>query len=187
VTEQGTRAALAVGRTRIEVVVGDLVEQPDLDAIVNAANPQLAPGGGVAGAVHRAAGPDLAAECRPLGPIATGTCVLTGAHDLPNGAVVHCVGPVYGRDEHAAELLTACYRQALALADQAELSSIGFPALSTGIYGYPVEEAAEVALAAIVEVARAGLRNVRLIRLVLIDPATWRTHVAALERLQPDG
>ncbi len=184
--EHGTRAC-EVRDTRIEVVVGDLVDQPDLDAIVNAANPQLAPGGGVAGAVHRAAGPGLAAECRPLGPIVTGSCVLTGGHDLPNAHVVHCVGPVYDRDEHAAELLTACYRQALALADQADLESIGFPALSTGIYGYPVAEAAEVALTALVEVARAGLRSVRLVRLVLFDEETWRTHVAVLDRLQPSG
>jgi O-acetyl-ADP-ribose deacetylase len=174
-----------VGGTRIEVVVGDLVDQPDLDAIVNAANPQLAPGGGVAGAVHRAAGPQLAAECRPLAPIATGTCVLTGGHRLPNRHVVHCVGPVYGRDEHAAGLLTSCYRQAIVLADQAELASIGFPAISTGIYGYPLEEAAAVAVAAVVGVARAGLRSVRLIRLVLVDEATWQVHVAALDRLQP--
>jgi O-acetyl-ADP-ribose deacetylase len=184
--EHGTRR-WQVGDIRIEVVVGDLVGQPDLDVIVNAANPQLAPGGGVAGAVHRAAGPGLAAECRPLGPVATGSCVLTGGHDLPNAHVVHCVGPVYDRDEHAAELLAACYRQALALADQAELTSIGFPAISTGIYGYPVAEAAEVALTAIVEVARAGLRAVRLVRLVLFDEDTWRTHTAVLDRLQPSG
>jgi O-acetyl-ADP-ribose deacetylase len=187
VVEQGTTRVHVVGGTRIEVVVGDLVDQPDLDAIVNAANPQLAPGGGVAGAVHRAAGPGLAAECRPLAPIATGTCVLTGGHDLPNPHVVHCVGPVYDRDEHAAELLTACYRQAIALADQAELTSIGFPAISTGIFGYPVAEAAEVALTAIAAVAGAGLRSVRLIRLVLFDEATWQGHVAVLDRLQPSG
>jgi O-acetyl-ADP-ribose deacetylase len=187
VVEHRTGRACEVRGTRIEVVVGDLVDQPDLDAIVNAANAQLAPGGGVAGAVHRAAGPGLAAACRPLGPIATGTCVVTGGHDLPNAHVVHCVGPVYDREEHAAELLTACYRQALALADQAELTSIGFPAISTGIFGYPVSEAAEVALAAIVEAARAGLRSVRLVRLVLVDEETCRVHAAALDRLQSSG
>src|SRR5690606_4308840 len=102
---------------RLELVTGDITAQPDLDAVVNAANARLRPGGGVAGAIHRAAGPGLAAECEPLAPIEPGACVITGAHDLPNRRVLHCLGPVYGSDEPAAELLSSCYLEALLLAD----------------------------------------------------------------------
>ncbi|HAS30060.1 MAG TPA: hypothetical protein DCS56_08975, partial [Alcanivorax sp.] len=116
----------------IECVQGDITAQPDLDAIVNAANARLATGGGVAGAIHRAAGPELARECAPLAPIEPGQAVLTGGHGLPNPHVIHCLGPVYGRDRPADRLLADCYRNALRLAEDAGLTSLGFPALSTG-------------------------------------------------------
>ncbi len=124
--------------TTIECVQGDIAAQPDLDAVVNAANAELRPGGGVAGALHRAAGPGLDEECRPLAPIAPGQAVITGAHNLPNRHVIHCLGPIYGQDEPADVLLAQCYRNALLLAEHEALTSIGFPALSTGAFGYPM-------------------------------------------------
>jgi O-acetyl-ADP-ribose deacetylase len=175
---------LVVGAVTIELAVGDIVAQPDLDAVVNAANPQLAPGGGVAGAIHAAAGPELAEACRPLAPIATGECVVTAAYGLPNRHVVHCVGPIHGRDEPAAELLASCYRRALALVEDAQLASVGFPAISTGIYGYPAPAAAEVALTTVRDLAAAGLGTVRLVRFVLFDAAALRTHRGILDRLR---
>ena len=109
----------------IQCVQGDITAQPDLDAIVNAANARLATGGGVAGAIHRAAGPQLARECAPLAPIEPGQAVLTGGHGLPNPHVIHCLGPVYGRDRPADRLLAECYRNALRLAEDAGLTSLG--------------------------------------------------------------
>lgn len=170
------------GHVTVELVRGDLTAQPDLDAIVNAANAQLRPGGGVAGAVHRAAGPGLARECEPLAPIEPGECVLTGGHDLPNPHVLHCLGPVHGQDEPADELLASCYRRALALADDAELRSVGFPAISTGVFGYPMEEAAEVALRTVAAEAP-DLEHVRLVRFVLFAERDLQVHAEVLERL----
>ncbi len=114
---------------RLECLQGDIANQPDIDVVVNAANAQLRTGGGVAGALHRAAGPELERACRPLAPIAPGQAVITEAFALPNRHVIHCLGPVYGRDRPEAELLADCYRNALELAEQHGLASIAFPAL----------------------------------------------------------
>ncbi len=165
----------------IECVVGDITTQAGFDAVVNAANAQLLPGGGVAGAIHRAAGPGLAAECRPLAPIEPGQAVITGGHGLPNPHVIHCLGPVYGVDEPSDRLLADCYRNALDLAESYGLSSVAFPAISTGIFGYPLDEAAEVALATVVEAA-GSLKHVRRVRFVLRDQAL-AAHEQALARL----
>ncbi len=166
----------------IECVRGNIVEQPDLDAIVNAANARLRSGGGVAGAIHRAAGPGLEAECRPLAPIKPGEAVISGGHKLPNSHVIHCLGPVYGRDKPEAKLLANCYRNALRLADENELSSVGFPAISTGIFGYPVKEAAAVACSAIAETAPL-LKHVQTVRFVLFSESDLAVHREALEKL----
>lgn len=166
---------------RVECVRGDITRQEGFDAVVNAANAELRPGGGVAGAIHRAAGPGLAEECRPLAPIRPGQAVVTGGHRLPNPYVIHCLGPVYGRDEPAHELLAACYRNALRLAEERGLQAVAFPALSTGAFGYPLEEAAEVAIEAVAE-ACPGLRSVRRIRFVLWGEDALRAHEEALER-----
>ena len=163
----------------VECVRGDITAQDDVDAVVNAANARLGTGGGVAGAVHRAAGPGLAEEAVPLGPVRPGQAVITGGHGLPNRFVVHALGPVYGRDEPSDELLAACYRNALALADQNGVASIAFPAISTGVFGYPLEEAAGVALRAVREEAGA-LRNVRLVRFVLFGERDLKAHEEAL-------
>ena len=128
----------------IEVAKGDIAHQPDLDAVINAANPELAPGGGVAGAVHTAAGKQLYEECKTLAPIYPGEAVITRAYKLPNKFVIHCLGPVYGRDKPEDELLASCYRNSLDLAESNSLESIGFPAISTGIYGYPPELAVDI-------------------------------------------
>lgn len=128
----------------LEIVKGDISDQPELDAVVNAANAQLAPGGGVAGAIHSKAGPELYKESRNLAPINPGEAVITKAYRLPNKNVIHCLGPVYGQDKPEDELLASCYRNSLKLADKHKLSSIGFPAISTGIFGYPPDLAVEV-------------------------------------------
>jgi O-acetyl-ADP-ribose deacetylase (regulator of RNase III) len=133
----------------IECVQGNITEQADMDAVVNAANAELMPGGGVAGAIHAAAGPGLATECQPLAPIRVGQAVITGAHNLPNKHVIHCLGPVYGVDHPEAKLLASCYRSALNLAETYGLQSIAFPAISTGVFGYPLQEAAEISLSAV--------------------------------------
>lgn len=150
----------------IECLQGDIANQPDMDAIVNAANAELRPGGGVAGAIHRAAGRGLDEECRPLAPIRPGQAVITGAHNLPNKHVIHCLGPVYGVDEPSDKLLADCYRNALQLAEQNGLESIAFPAISTGAFGYPLEAATRIALGAMTdEIPR--LRKLKRLRFVL--------------------
>lgn len=166
----------------VACVRGDITGQPDLDAVVNAANAQLRTGGGVAGAIHRAAGPGLEEECRPLAPIEPGEAVITGGHDLPNRHVIHCLGPVYGEDEPADELLASCYREALRLAEEEGLRSVGFPAVSTGAFGYPLEEAARVALATVWEAAP-GLESVDRIRFVLFGERALAVHEEALAEL----
>lgn len=141
----------------LEVTRGDIAHQPDIDAVVNAANAELRTGGGVAGALHWAAGPGLEQECRPLAPIRPGEAVLTGAHNLPNRYVIHCLGPIYGQDEPPAELLANCYRNALRRAEENGVGSIAFPAISTGIFGFPKEPAARIAL----QTVRAELLQLR--------------------------
>ncbi|WP_273204915.1 macro domain-containing protein [Marinobacter subterrani] len=153
---------------RVECVKGNIAAQPDIDAVVNAANAELLPGGGVAGAIHSAAGPGLAEECRALAPIRPGQAVISSAHNLPNRHVIHCLGPVYGVDEPADRLLADCYRNALLLADRSGLESVAFPAISTGVFGYPLDEAASVAMRAVAE-ALSSLGSVRLIRFVLFS------------------
>jgi O-acetyl-ADP-ribose deacetylase len=166
----------------IECIQGDITSQQDVDAVVNAANARLAPGGGVAGAIHRAAGSDLAEEAVPLGPIEPGEAVITGAHGLPNRYVIHTLGPVYGQDRPEAELLASCYRNSLALAEDNGVESIAFPAISTGIFGYPAEEAAEVALQTVRKEAE-GLEQVRLVRFVLFGQNDLEVHERALSGL----
>ena len=163
----------------VECVQGDITSQGDVAAIVNAANARLESGGGVAGAIHRAAGPGLAREARHLAPIRPGEAVITGAHDLPNRHVIHALGPVYGQDRPEAELLASCYRNSLALAEENGLDSIAFPAISTGIFGYPVEGAARVAIETVLEEAE-KLRNVRLIRFVLFSESDLDVHERVL-------
>ncbi len=152
----------------LECRQGDIARQDDMDAVVNAANAELRPGGGVAGALHRAAGPELDRACRPLAPIRPGEAVITGACDLPNRHVIHCLGPVYGVDEPADELLAACYRNALELAEAHDIKSLAFPAISAGAFGYPPAEAARVALATVIATLP-DCPHIERVRFVLFD------------------
>ncbi|OPL10990.1 MAG: RNase III inhibitor [Firmicutes bacterium ML8_F2] len=159
----------------VECVSGDIASQADIEAVVNAANAQLRPGGGVAGAIHRAAGPGLDKECRPLAPIKPGQAVITGGHNLPNCYIIHCLGPVYGVDKPEDKLLGDCYRNALRLAEENAISSIAFPSISTGVFGYPMEAAAEMAFQTI-RSEILSLRKVKLIRFVLYGSDALAVH-----------
>jgi len=136
-------------KVEIVSIKGDISHQPEFEAVVNAANKWLAPGGGVAGAIHRAAGPQLYEECKKLAPIKPGQAVITSAYNLPNKSVIHCLGPVWGIDKPEDKILSSCYKNALGLAEENKISSIAFPVISAGAFGYPFKQAAEVALEAI--------------------------------------
>jgi O-acetyl-ADP-ribose deacetylase (regulator of RNase III) len=168
---------LAYDRRVIELVRGDITEQ-DVDAIVNAANKSLLGGGGVDGAIHRAAGPELLAECRTLGGCETGEAKVTKGYRLPARYVIHTVGPVwYGGDQGEPELLASCHRRALELAAELGCRSVAFPAISTGVYGYPVELAAPIAIAAVRESQRPP---VELVCFVLFGDDHYRVFERAL-------
>lgn len=170
---------IVVSGVTIQCIKGDISSQKDIAAVVNAANAMLRTGGGVAGAIHRAAGPGLEDECAKFAPIEPGEVVITGAHDLPNDFVIHCLGPVYGKDKPEDKILAECYRGALKLADGNMIRSVAFPALSTGAFGYPVEEAAEIALATVTETAK-ELDFVNLIRFVLFSDHDLEVHLGAM-------
>lgn len=130
----------------VDCVKGNIAAQKGYDAVVNAANAWLRPGGGVAGCIHTAAGPSLVEECRSLAPIKPGEAVITRGCNLPNRYVIHCLGPVYGKDEPADVLLAECFRNSLKLAEEHKVTSIAFPVISTGAFGYPFQEAVQVIL-----------------------------------------
>lgn len=175
-------AEYEINGVRIESVQGNIAQQPDMDAVVNAANAQLRMGGGVAGALHRTAGPGLEEECRPLAPIQPGQAVITGAHNLPNKKVIHCLGPVYGQDKPSDQLLASCYKNALHLAEENGLKSIAFPAISSGAFGYPLEAAARIAIQSVLDEIP-NLSSVQHIRFVLFSQADSQVYDQLLQEL----
>jgi O-acetyl-ADP-ribose deacetylase (regulator of RNase III) len=165
----------------IELVRGNIVEQA-VDAIVNAANTSLLGGGGVDGAIHRAAGPELLAECRTLGGCPTGQARITGGYHLPARHVIHTVGPVYHGQPRDAELLASAYRSSLQLASQHGVRTIAFPSISTGAYGYPLDEAAQIATRTVVDYVRQH-GGIELVRFVLWDQQAYDAFEKALTQV----
>jgi len=171
-----------INQSVLELVQGDIT-QHHVDAIVNAANSSLLGGGGVDGAIHRAGGPTILEECRRIGPCPTGEARITTGGRLPVNYVIHTVGPIYRRNtEQAASLLTGAYRSSLELASQHHVRSIAFPSISTGAYGYPVDEAALVALKAVVAYLQHH-PEIELVRFVLFDSRTFAAYQQVLEHL----
>lgn len=168
--------------TTVEIEQGNIVDQPGCDAIVNAANAQLRTGGGVAGAIHRIGDPELTEETRSLAPISPGEAVISSAPNFPNKYIIHCLGPVYGRDKPSDELLKNCYLHALKVAEENNVTSIAFPAISTGAFGYPKKEAAAIALTAIKE-ASGNLESVKLVRFVLFSEEDYKLYEEVLEEI----
>jgi O-acetyl-ADP-ribose deacetylase len=166
---------------KLELVIGDITAQ-DTQAVVNASNSRLAPGGGVAGAIHRAAGPGLWEECSRLGGCATGEAKLSGGHNLLNKYVIHTVGPIYSGSSSDPVLLGSCYRRSLEIADKNNIKTISFPALSTGIFGYPPKDAAEVAFKTIIDYFK-NPSNINLVRMVLYDEASYKVHAEVLKEM----
>jgi O-acetyl-ADP-ribose deacetylase (regulator of RNase III) len=173
----------------VRLVHGDITQYPS-DAIVNAANSELLPGGGVCGAIHRLGGPEIAEECHRIrsgrGSLAAGQAVATTAGLLQAKFVIHAVGPVWrGGDDGEAEMLSGCYRESMRVADELKLQSIAFPAISTGIFGYPVEQAARVAIPTVIESLRSA-KHLVFASIVLFDKATLNVFAAvATAQRQP--
>ena len=170
-----------IGQTKIVAERGNITKM-QFDAIVNAANSSLLGGGGVDGAIHRAAGPDLVFECRMLGGCKTGQAKTTKGYKLPSTHIIHTVGPVWrGGDNGEPELLADCYRNSLNCAVEIRARTVGIPAISTGIYGYPVDLAAKVAVRVVSEMVKENPAAFDCITLVCFDDSTLNVFQAALE------
>lgn len=173
---------LADGR-RMEAVRGDITKER-VDAIVNAANESLLGGGGVDGAIHRAGGPSILEECRKLGGCRTGDAKVTTGGNLPAKYVIHTVGPVYRGGAHGEPgLLASCYRRSMEIAEELRIVSVAFPAISCGVYGYPLEDAAKIAIST-VKTALARAHNVVRVRFVLFSEPDCDVYARILERIQ---
>jgi len=171
-----------IHQSTLEVVQGDITQQ-ETEAIGNAANSALAGGGGVDGAIHRAGGPAIMAELKAkYKGCPTGSAVITGGGNLKARYVIHAVGPRYSGSAKDAELLSGAYRKSLELCTQNKISSIAFPSISTGIYGYPVEEASRIALKTVMDYLK-DHPEIKLVRFVLFDSNTYRVYEDALKKL----
>jgi O-acetyl-ADP-ribose deacetylase (regulator of RNase III) len=173
---------VTVYQSVLEVVQGDITLQ-DTEAIGNAANSRLAGGGGVDGAIHRAGGPDIMAELKAkYKGCPTGSAVITGGGNLKSKYVIHAVGPIYSGSTKDAQLLSSAYRTSLELCTQHKISSIAFPSISTGVYGYPVEEASRVALKTVKDYLM-GHPEIKLVRFVLFDSKTFSVYQESLREI----
>ena len=171
-----------VHQSTLEIVQGDITQQ-DTEAIGNAANSALAGGGGVDGAIHRAGGPTLMSELRTkYQGCPTGSAVITGGGNLKAKYVIHAVGPRYSGSPKDPELLSSAYRRSLELSTQNKISSIAFPSISTGIYGYPVEEASRIALKTVMDYLK-DHPEIKLARFVLFDPKTFDAYKESLKEI----
>ena len=176
---------ITVNNATLELVQGDITQQ-GTDAIVNAANPSLLGGGGVDGAIHRGAGPQLLEECRTLGGCETADAKITEGYNLKARHVIHTVGPVYRRDgKRAPELLASAYRRSMEVASENGLKSVAFPSISTGAYGYPLTEAAPIALKTVVDFLKEH-PEIELVRFVLFDGKTLAAYEEAIKKLPVD-
>ncbi len=178
---------ITVGRASLSLIQGDITKQAT-DAIVNAANSGLMGGGGVDGAIHRAGGPAILEDCRQIiarmGRLPTGKAVITTGGNLKARYVIHTVGPVWhGGSKGEAELLAGAYLESLKLAAERKLKSVAFPSISTGVYGYPVAKAAEIALNTVIDFLKDELTSVQQVIFVLYDSDTYQTYVARLDEL----
>jgi O-acetyl-ADP-ribose deacetylase (regulator of RNase III) len=168
-----------IGAVRLEIVVADITTL-DVDAIVNAANESLLGGGGVDGAIHGAAGPELLAECRALGGCATGAAKITRGYRLQARHVIHAVGPVWrGGGANEEQLLASCYRTALSLASEHGLRSVAFPAISAGVYGFPADRAARIAVGTVAEGLAADPRGIQRVIFCCFSEASAQHHADA--------
>jgi len=177
-------AGVSINGARLSIVQGDITRQAT-DAIVNAANSSLMGGGGVDGAIHRAGGPVILEECRQIvsrqGRLPAGKAVITSGGNLKARFVIHTVGPVWrGGNREEPELLASAYRESLKVAAENNLSSISFPSISTGAYGYPVSEAAKVAINTVVSFLQEGATSIREVTFVLFDAATFQSYASGL-------
>ena len=170
-----------IGRATLFLARGDITEE-DTDAIVNAANNALSPGGGVSGAIHRAAGPGLWEECKKLGGCNTGEAKITDGYNLAAKHVIHTVGPVYSGKPGDSTDLANCYRNSLVLAEKNNLKSISFPSISTGIFGYPVKEASKVAIRTVQEYLEKN-PYIELVRMVLFSARDFSVYKDTADRL----
>ena len=176
-----------INQARLAISQGDITRQAT-DAIVNAANSGLMGGGGVDGAIHRAGGPAILEECKQIvakqGRLPTGKAAITTGGNLPVKHVIHTVGPIWqGGNKGEAALLESAYRESLKLAAEQKLSSISFPSISTGVYGYPVAEAAGVAIRTVVSFLTGQVTSVKDVVFVLFDPVTYQAYASALEEV----
>ena len=167
----------------IEFIKGDITDM-DTVAIVNAANSSLMGGGGVDGAIHRAAGPGLNAECARIGSCKTGQAVITSGCNLKAKYIIHTVGPVWrGGTHNEADLLASCYKNSLKLAEDKEIKTIAFPSISTGVYGYPIEQAADIAIKSVADHLKNGSK-IEKVTFVLFSDADYKTYVVAYKKLK---
>ena len=171
-----------VNQSQLEIVQGDITQE-ETEAIGNAANSALAGGGGVDGAIHRAGGPSIMSELRAMYTgCPTGSAVITGGGNLKTKYVIHAVGPRYSGSPKDPELLSSAYRKSLELCTQNKIASIAFPSISTGIYGYPVEEASRIALKTVIDFLK-DHPEIKLVRFVLFDSKTFNVYEEALKEL----